>query len=257
MIFSPSLEILYRDRDMPFADKMKRAHALGFSAFEFWSWWDKDVEEISRESRELGIRAASCCVKGAPLVDPSQRGAFLEGLKVSLEAAERLDCPYLIVLTGNELENVSREAQLQSVAEGLRESVPLLERTSVTLVLEPLNTLVDHRGYFLSTTEEAVRIIDAVASERVKLLFDVYHQQITEGNLIPNLTRFMDRIGYIHIADHPGRHEPGTGEIHYGNVLSAIAKAGYAGYVGLEFSPTGEPDEVLSRFMEQYKELRL
>jgi len=107
--------------------------------------------------------------------------------------------------------------------------------------MEPLNTMVDHAGYFLASTDEGFEFIRRIGSPAVKLLFDIYHQQITEGNLINNITRHVDLIGYLHVADVPGRHEPGTGEINYLNVLRAAKGAGYTGLVGLEYEPSGEP----------------
>jgi hydroxypyruvate isomerase len=105
-------------------------------------------------------------------------------------------------------------------------------------VLEPLNTLKDHRGYFLASSYEAFEIIEEVGSPAVKVLYDIYHQQITEGNLIPTITENIGLIGHFHVADVPGRHQPGTGEINYKNVFAAIDGSGYNRYVGLEYGPT-------------------
>jgi hydroxypyruvate isomerase len=114
----------------------------------------------------------------------------------------------------------------------------LCEDAGITLVVEPLNILVNHKGYYLATSAEGFQILDEVGSPHVQLLFDIYHQQITEGNLIQNITRNIRKIGHFHVADVPGRHQPGTGEINYGNVFAAIVKAGYTGFIGLEMWPT-------------------
>jgi hydroxypyruvate isomerase len=106
------------------------------------------------------------------------------------------------------------------------------------VVVEPLNVLVDHPGYYLTASAEGFEILDEVGSQAVKLLFDIYHQQITEGNLLANIVPHIKQIGHFHVADVPGRHEPGTGEINYANVFHAIDKAGYEGFVGLEYWPT-------------------
>jgi hypothetical protein len=115
---------------------------------------------------------------------------------------------------------------------------PLVEAVGITVVVEPLNVLVDHPGYYLTTSAEGFEILDEVGSQAVKLLFDIYHQQITEGNLLANIVPHIKQIGHFHVADVPGRHEPGTGEINYANVFHAIDKAGYEGFVGLEYWPT-------------------
>ena len=116
-------------------------------------------------------------------------------------------------------------------------------------MVEPLNILVNHRGYFLSQSKEAFQIIDEVGSSNVKILFDIYHQQISEGNLIANITANIDKIGHFHVADNPGRHEPGTGEINYTNVFAAIRKTGFDGFVGMEMWPVGDHAEAVRKTM--------
>ncbi|RKD88879.1 TIM barrel protein [Halopiger aswanensis] len=104
-------------------------------------------------------------------------------------------------------------------------------------MVEPLNNPVNHRGYYLDSSYAAYEIVDAVDSPVVSVLFDVYHQQIVEGNVIANLTENLEFVGYVHVADVPGRHEPGTGELNYWCVFEALDEAGYDGYVGLEYAP--------------------
>jgi len=117
----------------------------------------------------------------------------------------------------------------------------------VRLAVEPLNTLVDHVGYFLDSSEEGLRIVEEVASPAVGLLYDVYHMQIMEGNLIATIRRNVDAIYHVHIGDVPGRHEPGTGEINYANVLRALDEAGYDGWCGMEFSPSDSSAAALDK----------
>jgi len=119
--------------------------------------------------------------------------------------------------------------------------VPILEKAGVTLVFEPLNTLVDHPGYYLTQSSEAFDIVDAVASENVKVLYNIYHQQIMEGNIIPTITEHMDRIGHFHSAGHPGRHELDCGEIHYPDIIKAIDRTTYSGWFGVEYFPLQDP----------------
>jgi hydroxypyruvate isomerase len=252
LIFSPSIEAIYRKSEVPIEEQIRRVKDLGFEAFEFWGWWNKDLESIKCAAEQADIQMASFCSKFVSLVDPDQREKYLMGLKESVEAAKILNCRNLICLTGSLLEGVPRHDQMESLVEGLKASVPLLEGTGITLLLEPLNTLVDHKGYFLERSDEAFRVIEQVDSEHIKVLFDIYHQQITEGNLIPNIISNIDKIGYFHIADHPGRHDIGTGDINYRNVLEAISKTGYKGCIGLEYFPLGDADESLRRFRQEY-----
>ncbi|QGQ94398.1 hypothetical protein EHS13_05485 [Paenibacillus psychroresistens] len=245
MIYSPSIEIIFNKSSLAFTDKIKKVSQLGFSAFEFWGWRDKDLGLVLEASNELGIQVASMCAGFIPLVDPSRREEFLLDLEQSLDAAKQLKCPFLIVFSGDGLDGISREVQIDSIVKGLQASIPLLENTGVTLILEPLNALLDHKGYFLNKSSEAAYIVEQVGNDQIKFLFDVYHQQITEGNLIPNITEYFDQIGYYHVADHPGRLEPGTGEINYINVIQAIQKLGYKGYIGLEYNPSTDPETSL------------
>ena len=122
--------------------------------------------------------------------------------------------------------------------EGLREAAPFLEKAEVTLVIEPLNERVNHPGYYLVQSDEAFQIIDEVNSDNIKVVFDIYHQQISEGDLIENIRSNIDRIGHFHAAGNPGRHELQKGEIAYPYIFEQIQTAGFTGYVGLEYWPT-------------------
>jgi hydroxypyruvate isomerase len=146
---------------------------------------------------------------------------------------------------GQEIPEKPRHEQRANIVAALKAGAPIAEEAGVTLVLEPLNVLVNHKGYYLATSAEAFDILREVDSPNVKLLFDIYHQQITEGNLIANITANIGLIGHFHAADNPGRNELGTGEINYANVFKAIAATGYAGYVGLEYLPLADPAETL------------
>jgi hydroxypyruvate isomerase len=145
---------------------------------------------------------------------------------------------------------VPRDDQHRSLVEGLRACVPYLRDAGVTLLVEPLNTAVDHSGYYLSGSDEAFDVIDEVGDPHVKLLFDIYHQQITEGHLIARITRNIDKIGHFHAAGNPGRHELDSGEIHYPAVFRAIDASGYDGLIGLEYFPLGEPLDGVRRALE-------
>ena len=131
--------------------------------------------------------------------------------------------------------------QHQCLVDGLKEAAPLLEASGVTLVIEPLNELVDHPGYYLIRSDEAFEIVQKVGSQRVQVVFDIYHQQVSEGHLIHNITSNIDKIGHFHAAGTPGRHELFRGELNYPAIFEAIRATGYDGYVGLEYWPVGEP----------------
>ncbi len=245
--FSPCLDIFFND--LPFEERIAKTAALGYKQFEFWTWWDKDPDAIQKAAGEHRMKVAAFCTKFVSLVNPANRAEYLSGLKGTLEVADKLNSDIIISQVGNELEGVPREQQRQSLIEGLKDAAELMEKSKQVLAIEPLNLLYDHKGYYLSRTREAAEIVDAVGSGRVKILFDVYHQQVTEGNLINNIRDNFDRIGHIHIADHPGRHEIGTGEINYPFLLKEIENLGYRGFVGIELFPLNKDhEEVLKRF---------
>lgn len=215
----------------------------GIPAIEFWGWWDKDLEALQAARNTHQLDLSACCTKFISLVDPATRDDYLSGLADSIQAAQQLDTSILISQVGDFRPGVPREDQYASLVDGLKEAVPMLEKAGVTLVIEPLNELVDHAGYYLIRSDEAFEIIDEVGSPNVKVVFDIYHQQISEGHLIRNITEQLDKIGHFHAAGNPGRNELQRGEIHYPHVFQAIREAGFDGYVGLEYWPLS-PDPV-------------
>lgn len=226
-------------REVPFAERVALAARAGYRAVEFWGWQNKDLEAIAAAVDKQAVAIAAFSGSSGKLLDPALRDELIAEVKASIETAKRLNCTTLLVTTGNERPGVSRQEQHDSIAAGLKAVAPMAEKAGITLVLEPLNVLVNHKGYYLSTSAEGFEIIRKVDSPAIRLLFDIYHQQITEGNVTSNMLDNLDLIGHLHLADVPGRHEPGTGELNYANILKAVRDAGYRKYAGLEFLPTG------------------
>jgi hydroxypyruvate isomerase len=243
MRLTVSVEAVFGSRD--FFESMRLARETGIDAFEFFSWWNKDINALKKAKEELGMDVSAFCTKFISLVDPDKRRDYIKALRETLEVARQLDCKKIISQVGDELPGIPRERQHESLVEGLRECAPILEDAGVTLVFEPLNTIVDHKGYYLWSSEEAFDIEKEVGSKNVKVLYDIYHQQIMEGHLISRITSNIDSIGHFHAAGNPGRHELGIGEINYGEVFKAIRDTGYKGFIGLEYFPVGDPVESL------------
>lgn len=218
----------------------------GIGAIEFWGWWDRDLDGIISAQKKHGLEISACCTKFISLVDPALRNDYIEGLSQSIETAKQIGTEVLISQVGDFREGIPREDQHQSLVDGLNETVPLLEDAGITLVIEPLNELVDHAGYYLIRSDEAFDIVDKVGSDRVKVVFDIYHQQISEGHLIKNITENIDKIGHFHAAGNPGRNELSRGEINYPRVFEAIRETGYLGYAGLEYWPVDDAAKGLS-----------
>lgn len=231
-------------------DALHLVSRTGIPAFEFWKWWDKDLERLLKARDRFDLQIAACCTKFISLVDPAVRGEYLRGLEESIAAAQRLECPTLISQVGDFRTGVSRDEQHRSLVEGLKAAARLVEAAGITLVIEPLNELVDHAGYYLVRSDEAFEIIDQVKSPRIQVVFDIYHQQISEGNLIHNITSNIAKIGHFHAAGNPGRHELGIGEINYPQIIEAIQATPYEGYFGLEYWPVFAPEAGLNRIRE-------
>lgn len=236
--------------EVPFNDRVKAAKEAGFDAVEFWAWHGKDIEGLKAALQDNAMTVAAMCVSSADpekvarfadkaLLVRENAALFAEMVEESCVLAHALGDPVLIVTAGQELSAISRGVQEDNVIHCLKAAAPILEKHGITLVLEPLNVLVDHQGHYLSTSAQAAAILEAVDSPNVKMLFDIYHQQITEGNLIANITGLLPKIGHFHVADVPGRHQPGTGEIHYANVFAAIEAGQYEAFVGCEYVPLG------------------
>ena len=210
---------------------------VGIDAIEFWGWWDRDLEALQKAQQSNELEIAACCTKFISLVDPLLRDEYLEGLEESIAAAQWLGTKTLISQVGDYIPGVSREEQHTSLVEGLKDAVPMLENAGITLAIEPLNELVDHAGYYLIRSGEAFHIIDEVNSPNVKVIFDIYHQQISEGHLIKNIVPNIEKIGHFHAAGNPGRKELQYGEINYPEVFKAIKETGFTGFSGLEYWP--------------------
>jgi len=143
-------------------------------------------------------------------------------------------------MSGDEIAGAPRALQYASLVEGLKRGGELAARENLTLILEPLNSLVNHPGYYLTSAQEGLRAVGEADNPHLKLLFDIYHEQVQQGNIIDTLTKNIQHIAVFHVADCPGRHDPGTGELHYANIYRAIAGAGFRGHIAMEYLPAGE-----------------
>ena len=179
------------------------------------------------------------------LVDPRRQDEFKSALARTLEYAQALNCPRVHAMVGNLPEELARDAACTSLVENLRYAAPLAAQAGVMLTIEALNR-VEFPQFFLHRSDEAFAVLKEVNQPNVKFQFDFYHLQISEGNLSQTFRAHVAEVGHVQIADVPGRHQPGTGEINYPFVLRAIDETGYEGFVGLEYIPHGHTDEALA-----------
>ncbi|MFY8031676.1 MAG: TIM barrel protein, partial [Devosia sp.] len=179
MRYSACIEWLFAAESPDFAGRIHAAKAAGLDAVEFWRFSNKDIDAVERALRETGLPISSIlCEPIAPLTDSTAHERFLEGVKVSLAAAKRLGAPVMIAQAGDEQAGISRAQQHASIVKVLKEAARLLEGSGVILALEPLNDRVDHPGYYLTSTEEGLDIIDEVGRPEVRLLYDIYHAAV-------------------------------------------------------------------------------
>lgn len=244
MKVSVCVDALYLGKDI--YTGLEEIKQCGYDNFEIWSWWDKDIDRLIQVKKQLGMKLTACCTRFVSLVDPSERAEYVKGLRTSIEAAKKLDCKELISQVGNDT-GKSRQEQHEALVEGLKVCAPILEENGITLVVEPLNTRVDHQGYYLWSSDEAFQIIEEVGSPNVKLLYDIYHQQIMEGDLLRRILPNISKIGHFHAAGNPGRNELYYGELEYKRIFEEIARAGFNGYIGYEYFARDPVAEGLKR----------
>jgi len=237
--------------DVDFAAALRLIGELGFDAAETYNWKNLDLDAARHASEETGVELMSMCTSEFRMTDPQFRGAWLAGLKESVLAANRAGVKRLITQVGPDT-GAAREVQHESIVTALMEARPILEDGGITIMVEPLNTYVNHPGYYLWSAMEGFEIVREVAHPLVKLVYDIYHQQVMEGNIIPNVTKNLDCIEHLHSAGHPGRIELQFGENDYQNIFAAIDKAGYRGACGLEYQPTLPAIESLREFRRIY-----
>lgn len=254
---SANIEFMFRDRE--FVDRIDAVAELGLSALEFGpdpeaTSGEVDMSTIAERVTRNNLVVANISVQPRLcLLDGDQIDALIQSVRHSCQLARQMRCSLLGLLVEevkwtpgqpwyeyqrDQKQRDLRRRQRDNIVRAVKTVAPIAEGEGMTLVMECLNTLVDHADYYLASWREGVSIVREVDSPAVALTFDAYHHQINEGNLINSLTQDVDLIRHIHIADVPGRHEPGTGEINYLNFLTAAKRAGYEGYLGLECFPT-------------------
>ncbi len=246
MRLSACIEWLFSDATEDFAERVRLAKASGLDAVEFWFWSNKDIDAIEVALRETGLSLSGFVAEPMiALTDAGNKEKFLTGLEDSIAVAKRLGAKVLIAQAGDDLPGVLREDQHRALVEALRGAADKLSGTGIRLGVEPLNTLIDHKGYYLSSTREALNIVDEVGRPEIGIVYDLYHSYVMGEAIEDVLKDRVSRVVHAHVADHPGRSDPGTGEIDLGRRLAWLFANGYDGAVGLEYRPAGSTAEAL------------
>ncbi|RZU41492.1 hydroxypyruvate isomerase [Edaphobacter modestus] len=231
-----------------FEQNLERVAKAGYRYVELIGeslrWSDAETAHMLARMDALGISvdATSGLVPG--FADPAATATYPEKLKEFAQAAQRVRCKRLILFSGKRVQGMSDQDHQRVSIETLKRAADVLEQTGTNAVLEPIDRL-ENPPIWMDTVEQAFEIVEAVASPRIKVLYDLYHEQRTHGNLIEKLQKNIHSVGLIHVADVPGRHEPGTGEIHYANIYRKLGELKYDGMIAMEFYPTGEIVESL------------
>jgi hydroxypyruvate isomerase len=237
-----------------FEENLERVAQAGYGHVElvgeFARWSEADWTRILARMRGLKITVDATSGVKAGFADPAGGEAFVAELKGFIPAVQRLACAQIILLSGKRIEGAAPGVQKAASIEALKRAADILGAAGLTGVIEPIDRL-ENPSIYLDGVSEAFEIVRAVGSPKLKVLYDLYHEQRGQGNLIEKLEKNIDEVGLIHVADVPGRHEPGTGEIHYRNVYKKLAELHYGGVIAMEFYPTGDVVETLRKAREE------
>jgi hydroxypyruvate isomerase len=247
-----------------YTDELKFAADQGFEAWEDNGMRGRPKEEqekLAKEMQRLGIQMGIFVANDDGLSKPilasgdqGMREKFLANIRETVEVAKRVNTKHVTLVIGTEAHRLPFGYQFANIVESLKRASALCEPSGLILVAEPLNIYRDHPEFFGSSVHRMYAIMKAVNSPSCKILFDIYHTQINEGNLIPNFDRSYDEVAYIQTGDTPGRNEPGTGEINYRNVFRHIHNKGYKGILGMEHGISKPGKEGELALIQAYRE---
>jgi len=231
-------------RELPFDQRLEKVAQAGYKSVElvgeFSNWSNDDFTRFNAKKHALGMTFDATSGVRTGVADPSAGDKLLDDIKTMLATVDRLECPSIILLSGNKIPGVSPDTQHEACINNLGRAAELAKKQNVSLLLENIDP-EENPKYYLTSVAEGFDIIRKVGNPNVKFLYDFYHEQIAEGNLIEKLQKNIDLLGVVHVADVPGRHDPGTGEINYSNIYRQLVELNFTGTLAMEFLPTGEP----------------
>ena len=228
---------------LPFDQRIEKVAEAGYHAVELVNehknFSKEDYAKFRAKKSELHLTVDATSGISHSLCDSSQRDAFLNEVRAKLPVLEELECNKLIVLSGDKVPGQTPQQMHENCIEGLKRAADITAAKNVGLLLENIDP-EENPKYFLTSVSEGFEIVRSIGASNVQFLYDFFHDQIAEGNLLAKLEKNLDLIGVVHIADVPGRHDPGTGEINYPNIFRKLGQLGFNGYVAMEFIPEGE-----------------
>lgn len=247
MKFAFCLEMLYTE--LPFIERLKVAKMDGIESIEFWDWREKDLTSLYQQMDMLNMTLSNMSGnRRFGMIDPDNRASFLQELSEAGAIAKRLGGSTLMLLVESLKEDggavsvsttSSEREKIEQIITCGSEAGKLADKLNLNIVIEPLNDVLDHPRYFLHSSNLAFHIIREINHPRVKVLYDIYHMAMMDENILHDIEDNFDCIGYIHMADKPGRHEPGSGKIDFNSIWSLLKTLRYDGVIGFEFYPSG------------------
>jgi len=220
---------------------------------EHANWTDAQIRDMKKLAASLHLKMDTILAQNdwgrrpVSMVKPEDRDAFLADVRQAVTMAQKLEIPQIILMSGNSVAGRTHEEQYASLLEGTKRAGDLAAAARLDLIIEPLNNKVDHKGFFLSTCVEGLKLVKDADNPHVKLLFDIYHEQVQIGNVIRTMKEAAPHVAVFHIADNPGRNDPGTGEMNYDNIYKAIAAINFKGYVTMEYLPLADQTASLTK----------
>jgi hydroxypyruvate isomerase len=246
-----------------FEEKVEIASRAGLQSVELVAehvnWSDAEIAQKKKLMRSLNLAMDTIIAtpdwgkRPVSMVNPAHRDGFLDDVRKAIVFAAKLEIPQIILMSGNEQPGMTYDQQYASLVESGKRAADLAAKANVKLIFEPLNSKVNHKGYFLTTCVEGLKLVKDVDNPHFRLLFDIYHEQVQIGNVTRTAIAAAPFVAVYHIADNPGRNDPGTGEMSYPNIYKAIQKTGYAGYICMEYLPLGEPVASLKKTLDEMR----
>ncbi|MGC9200211.1 MAG: TIM barrel protein [Acidobacteriaceae bacterium] len=236
------------EKQRPFEQCIEMAAQAGYQGVELVSeyadWTTGDIRRILAKMGSLGLQFDAMSGGPVTLADPHATQALLDQLEKHVKLAEQLHCRQIILTSGCRVPGLSPEAERKAMLENLSRVAELASRKGVQVVIEPIDLLEAPKASLNSVTD-AFEIVRSIGSQNLMVLYDFYHEQRGAGNLLEKLEKNIDWVGLVHVADVPGRHQPGTGEINYDNIYRKLAELRYEKFIAMEFYPIGDPVQVL------------
>lgn len=252
MKFSINLDFVYDGKD--YVQAIHEVKEIGFQDVEICFMEEKSLEKLKEVQRETGIGVHLMLSYFVDLTDGDKEQEFIDRMKVKIEEAKALGCRRIIVAVGDDVPGISHEQQLKNIEKGCRDMLPMFEEADMIMLIEPINKKIDHPDTGLWSSKESFDMVRRIDSPHVKILYDIYHMEVMEGDCIRTIIENVDIIDHLHCAGNPGRHEPYIGEINYPEIIRMVKEAGFDGSVGIEYAPTVSPKEGLTKLYGMFRE---